>query len=500
MFITSHLDILQRPDFDYRLSPNELVILTLQHLSGKELAQIASSKSITDFYSRSRKCALYVSAPALKEACQLGPGLVRDAVTKGLKRLHIKFTLDLPDYSYRGYDYTDPEMTELVKGLAQLRSQFPELDFVPCFEVSADKIHRLGPLIAMCSEQRFSNIYLVPPKRRTEKAVLAYRALFEYLRYRGVTQTWISFDYSDTNWKIWNTQTFNSYAGPGIMHFDISNKCTHSCIFCGLYASEAIADIMSRGAEQAHYTRELMKSTLDPQKGREVLQSLPDGVQAIQFGGIGDPMTHPNFMEFVRLTREQGIQCEILSNMDYFTEESIAELTVLGGTPTSSLHFVANISGASEEMYLKTRTRQSSKNYHNVIGTLEKLKQLREKNQGHGVHVTLMCVMTNVNYVEAPEFVQLAKRLGAWQVFLKPVEVHTSFQRKLLPNDKTKKDYALKLQAALNKADELELPIMDRASVESVIAIYSAGQIDQLPKKLTEGPSGNEQQKAVGYE
>lgn len=449
------------------LMPNELAIVDFSKETSV-LRHAYTLITVETLAKHTRKAALYVNMSALKMTLDEQSDWLHRLVKMGLRRLYISMHLNVPTFNYSGVDYNSPYILDALEQFDRFRREHSNLQIVPCLSCPPDQIHHLGPLISFFNEKGYKEVLLVPPGKRTESAVMAYRDLFEYLRMRSVNQMWIPFDYTTLTANIWNIQTFNGFAGPETVHFDISNKCTHSCIFCGLYADDAIAIYKKADAPTQKHIQSMMKATLDPEKGRQILETLPESVQSLQFGGMGDPMTHPNFVEFIRVARERGIRCEVLSNMDYFTEESIMELSELGSSNKFGLHFIANISGASPEMYLKTRPRQTMKNYDRVMKTLHRLKEEREQN-GRGVFVTMMCVMNNINYVEAPEYVDLAEKVGASRVFLKPLEVHMAEHRRLLPDDSIKTDYTRKIAEAVKIADRLGLEIMDRETIEKIL-------------------------------
>ncbi len=452
------------------LMPNELAILDL---SDQKLFVV--DENMLDIVEKlsgiTRKSSLYISLSSLGKSLHEDFGVVEELVERGLRRLHLRISVDITAYTYSGVDQKCPELLELFEVVEMIRGYFPQLLIIPCLDCPPGQIHHLGPLIGFFHDANYKEVLLVPPAKRTKTAVLAYQDLFQYLRMRSVTQMWIPFDYCSLDREIWDVQTFNNFAGPHTIHFDISNKCTHSCIFCGLYCDEAIANHKKADERTAKEIRDMMRATLDPVKGREILETLPESVKSIQFGGAGDPMTHPNFVEFIQISRERGIACEVLSNMDYFTEESIKTLSDLGSNLANDLHFIANVSGASLAMYLKTRPRQTIKNYENVVRTLHRLKEERDARDGRGVFVTMMCVLNKVNYSEAVEYVSFAKDVGASRIYMKPLEVHVDQHRSLLPDENDWSDYASKMKSALEKADQLKIDVLDREAMEAIVTV-----------------------------
>lgn len=414
-----------------------------------------------------KKASLWLSQEEFEAILIQDPEIISIWKHQGLARLYLEIPVQIEDYVYSGVVETAPEILSLVKKLQQFAKKCDFIKIIPCLKAEEDHIHHLAPLLARLYKKSFDNFILVPPEKRTKGAVEKYRDLFLYLRMRDVSGVWIHFDPFDKKSPVWNAQSYNAYNGPTVVHIDLSNRCTHSCIFCGLYSPDSIEKTKDPQTGKLYKsTTEFMGLILDTEQGLKSLHDLPESVQSIQFGGVGDPMLHPRFFDFIKTARERGIFVEILSNMEYLTPEMIRDLTPLGGTEILSLHFIANISGASEEMYLKTRPRQKAHHYEKVMNNLKMIKAEREANNGTGISFTMMCVLNNVNYVEAEAYVELSKSVGASRVYLKPLEVHCETQVKLLPRGEDKALYTQHMKRAVNKAKKLDLPIVDQASIE----------------------------------
>lgn len=455
--------------------PNQLLVFDCDEPQMPDMQDL--QKTVDLARERSRQVAVFIEETRFREALT-SPVFLKLLEQGRLTQIHLKLQLNIANYNYLGVGHQSPEIVSRVWELKHLRERFPNVEVVLCLASYPDQIHHLGPLIAQFPEGMLRQVFLLPPARRTESAVKAYRSLFEYLRMRGLKNTWITFHPFSADRAVWNIQTFNSFSGPETVHFDISNKCTHSCNFCGLYGNEAVAFVRQSNAENREYVRRMMSATLDFEKGKAVLETLPDNVRSIQFGGVGDPCTHPNFLDFVRTARERAIDCEILSNMDYFDEDDIIELSRLGSNRWHNLHFIANVSGSSEEMFLRTRPRQNKKNFENVVRTLKRFTEERNKRGGHGVYFTMMCVMNKTNYMDAENYVRFSHELGATRVFLKPMEVHIEHQTAFLIPPELEADYNRHIRNALNTADRLGIEVIDRGMLNKIAEADRAREMD----------------------
>lgn len=302
--------------------------------------------------------------------------------------------------------------------------------------------------------------------------------LFEYLKIRGLPRFNVYFPFWKSNTREINTKTFNTFSGLTDVHIDLSNRCTHSCLFCGLYSPEIHEDVKSKnGGKLPQDWIKVMAQEIDSDKCFSLISSLPWTVKLVQFGGAGDPLMHKNAVDFIVAARSRGFSVEALSNMEYLTEVEIQRLHEVGGENFHDLHFIVNLSGADPETYIKTRPKQTAKTFEKVKTNLKRISDLRLKSGGIGANYTLMCVVNKLNARALDRFIDLAVELDCEQVWFKPVEVHSDYHRAYLPDRKLTQEMAANLRLALRKADELSVKIQDRDVIESIIAQYSLVEV-----------------------
>jgi wyosine [tRNA(Phe)-imidazoG37] synthetase (radical SAM superfamily) len=297
-----------------------------------------------------------------------------------------------------------------------------------------------------------------------------YRDLLDYIKIRNCTRINVYFPFWSEHFKNWDLKTHNTFSGIEYVHIDLSNKCTHSCEFCALYGQDATADIKERSQGVIpQYVSSYMKQEIDRDKCLEILESLPWSVKCLQFGGAGDPMMHESAIDFIAVARNKGLRVEILSNMEYITDKDITRLHDLGGINLYDLHFIVNISGATPDTYVKTRPRQTEKNFHKVVATITELSRLRRKSMNYGVNFTLMCVVTTNNCHELVEMIELARETGARKVWFKPLELHLPIHKSLVPKSEQMPVVIKNLSQALKLADDYGIEIVDRQYPEQLI-------------------------------
>jgi len=284
------------------------------------------------------------------------------------------------------------------------------------------------------------------------KQIVFFQKVFEQLRKNKFSKH-IYFSFSNQDLEEWNLKTKNTFSGLTTAHVDLSNKCTHSCVFCGIWGPDFIDKMknQSEGTISAEYI-EFMNRQMPYEKSRQILSSLPYTLQKVQFGGAGDPLTHPQWLPIISEWRSRGLTVEVLTNFEYPTAEEIEKLhTLTRGKRNFS--FLINVSAATAETYSKIRPRQSKAVFEKVISNIEFAHQLR-KRDGHGLALTIVNIINSQNYKEAVQMVELAHRLGVG-IWLKPVEVHSHLHQKYSIPENELGEYKTLLKKAADRAAEL---------------------------------------------
>ena len=464
-------------DFRHNLNQLDLLKYEANELQRSELCYIRlpdDPKHLNVFYSYIKNVAtitdnLWLSVPSIYLE-------MADVLTKlsgvGANKLSVRVTLSPTSREYAGIGSESSGDQEF---LAQWK-QFEELHaFQLAAELSTEGCPtNLAPTAVQLLKGKCPWLILDVPNSPTVAHVGYIQRIFEYLQLRGIDSKFVFFPFSLKSAPEWNVKTLNTFSGPKEVHIDVSNRCTHSCVFCGLYGPDAITLIKARGSGSiGQDMKKMMGMEIQSEKCKEIISSLPDTTDMIQFGGLGDPLMHPNMLEFIRLGRSRGFSVEILSNLEYLNAEDITQLHELGGSNDSDLHFYVNLSGATESTYLLTRPRQSSSTYRKVLDNISQLSRLRNKSKGRGVYFTLQCVVNSLNFHEAHLFPDLAHELGANAVFWKPIEIHGDVHRKLVPAPSQARDYAILLKKGMKRANELGIIVRHKDIMDATVRAYA---------------------------
>ncbi len=340
------------------------------------------------------------------------------------------------------------------------------------FEFSVEKDMRiLGATIDRLHKAGVPWIHFRLTAEPTVDEIKKMRDLFEFLRMRECFYLNVYFDLSSEFRHSWQIKTMNTFSGLTDVHIDLSNKCTHSCVFCGLYSPVARQlSAEKAGGKLDKYMTDLMRMEASAEKTLGILQSLPCDVQSLQFGGIGDPLMHPQAVDFMVLARERGFKVEVLSNMEYLEPADIEKLTKLGGKTGTEIRFIANISGGTYEQYKLTRPLQTEKAYEKVSRNVRLQKKKKKENNGVGAHVTLMYVINKLNIDGIAGIADLAIDLEVDDIWFKPMELHGDYTWKVMPDPKSDAaKVATNLRTAVEVLDKRKIKIFDRESCEQII-------------------------------
>lgn len=361
----------------------------------------------------------------------------------------------------------DRDLIEFIE--PQIRQLLPGKNFALEFENEPD-FRILGSTITYLHRQGIQWVLLNPGPEITNEFLKKYRDLFDFLRMQRCYKLNIYFDFFSQKRNHWQLQTLNTFSGLREVHIDLSNRCTHSCRFCGLYSPEAQKlNFDKNNLEQTKAIRDLMSMEIAGDKALDIINNLPFDTDLIQFGGAGDPLMHPQAVELIIAARSRGYAVEMLSNMEYLDEEKIDLISQQGATYSKAMRFIVNISGGSAETYTKTRPKQTAKTFEKITTNLKRfIANNRSKPESH-VSLTLMCVVNSLNYDKLIEFSQYAIDIGAQAVWFKPVELHADYMKPIMIQTEFLEILKTQLSTSIELLDKNNIYIQDRNYCEQII-------------------------------
>lgn len=184
------------------------------------------------------------------------------------------------------------------------------------------------------------------------------------------------------------------------VHLEITTECDLDCKMCIRHAWQDQCASMSQG-------------TFDTLLSQ--IRRIPT-VQTVQFGGFGEPTTHPRLVEFLRAVKDAGLRAELISNGIGLRAELLERLIDL--ELDQLIVSLDQVSG-SGDCVLHTRSALVRENLRN-------LHQMKFRRNPDKPGLTIEFVATKANIEELPHVKRLALRLGFDRIVVTNLIPHTA--------------------------------------------------------------------------
>ncbi|MFZ5643745.1 MAG: tungsten cofactor oxidoreductase radical SAM maturase [Bacillota bacterium] len=156
----------------------------------------------------------------------------------------------------------------------------------------------------------------------------------------------------------------------------------------------------------------------------ESLSSFPN-LEWVHFGGFGEPFTHPEIFEMIRVVKEAGLKAEIITNGSFLTNETVDRLIDL----KVDMIYVS-LDAPDKEEY--DRIRQGA-NFSSVLQNVTALVERRESLKSAFPQLGVEFVAMKSNYHRIPELIRLSRSLKAKKVIITNLlPYHESMQDQVL--------------------------------------------------------------------
>lgn len=398
--------------------------------------------------------------------------LIHRFYSYGVHGFALRATLNTRDLEHTGYSGEGGDLTLVKKYKTILDNLSDDKEIIIEFQ-NVENEKSLGPTIAELYKTGLSWCVVNLEGAPREESCLQMRNVFEYLKIRSCHKLNVYFPFWNQYFREWDIRTQNVFSGLELVHLDITNRCTHSCIFCGLYSPDAIQEQKNKYSKISDELKEHMRLEINSDRCLEILNSLPWSVKYIQFGGFGDPLIHEYAVKFIAKARSRGFLVEVLSNMEYLEDQEIQELHQLGGKNPFDLHFVVNMSGGDSETYIKTRPKQTKTTFDKIVNNLKSFSELRKKNFNSGVHLTIMCVVNKLNCEKLLDVAKLALDVGATRIWFKALEPHAPFMKSYLPEGEQLPKLAKSIAESVQFAEGHGIMVFQKDYCEQIINQYT---------------------------
>ncbi len=165
---------------------------------------------------------------------------------------------------------------------------------------------------------------------------------------------------------------------------------------------------------------------LKPENFDLLLKHLPGQTWSMLFFFQGEPYINPHFLQFVRKAKQKKLFTIASTNGHFLTPEKSTD-TIKAGLD----YLIISIDGTTQESYQKYRKNgELNKVISGIKNIIDAKKKLRSKNP----IVELQFIAFKHNEHQIPDFIKLAKKLGADKITVKSAQIYYDHEEWLPQN------------------------------------------------------------------
>lgn len=200
-----------------------------------------------------------------------------------------------------------------------------------------------------------------------------------------------------------------AFVGPDTLQIDPTNNCNNDCIACWCH-SPLLADMKM--------PPEIRVQTIPLSHLKRVVDEAADmGTREIYLAGGGDPMMHPNIMEFLEHIKKRGLDCSVNTNFTLATPERARRMVEMGID-----HLTISAWAASPEVYARTHPNKAEETFERFKETLLSLYYAKMDAGVSKPYVKVYHVLSKINFHEIEEMIDFTKAVGAESVEFTPLD------------------------------------------------------------------------------
>lgn len=217
-----------------------------------------------------------------------------------------------------------------------------------------------------------------------------YWPLGQYMLRRFGIKSWYSFWYSklfvgdeggEYDLRVSLYKRFPSLAQkPFKIEIEHSTVCNKKCIFC----------------MHTHWREKQQQMSFDRYKF--LIDSIPS-LKWLNIAGIGSAFLHRDFISMIEYARGRHINVNFVDEFDFFEEDNALRIVELG---INSIY--VSFDAATKESY---ETLKKGCDYERALGNIKKLLTMKERLGSPFPVVHFRFLVTSLNYMEMPEYIEL---------------------------------------------------------------------------------------------
>ena len=213
-----------------------------------------------------------------------------------------------------------------------------------------------------------------------------------------------------------------AFAGPQIIHMDLTNRCNLNCIACWCQSPLLGRDHIKTKQLGETLSFEVITSFID-----DIVEM--GGATQIKLGGGGEHTMHPKFADVLTYLRKKApdIEIDINTNFTRF-DDSLIDLIL----QTRVNKLTVSLWAGTSTTYQKTHPNQGQGTFERVVSNLRKLCNARSEGLPK---ICINNVLMNLNCHELESMLELAMDIGAEHIHFVPVDPVPGKTEQLLLNN-----------------------------------------------------------------
>lgn len=178
------------------------------------------------------------------------------------------------------------------------------------------------------------------------------------------------------------------------LYIEVTTLCNFSCTTCIRNSWQDDVGSMEWSTFQNLYNQ---------------LKNLPD-LECVHFGGFGEPMSHPQIFDMLRMVKELGVKVEMITNGSLLTPDNITKLIDL---PLDGIYI--SLDGPDEEEF--NEIRQGAE-FNSVLDNIRSLNQAKKDRNTKLPELGIEFVAMKKNFHKLTKLVRLSMDLNAMKVIV----------------------------------------------------------------------------------
>lgn len=245
--------------------------------------------------------------------------------------------------------------------------------------------------------------------------------------------------------------TSRAFAGPEVLHLDLTNHCNFDCIACWCRSPLLGDKAMPEWEKKLSLPLDIIKGIFDDI--REM-----GGLRQVKLVGGGEPFMHPQIIEIVEYIKamDASIEIDINTNFSLVTKEKVDRLIDAGLDS-----FTVSVWAGTAQTYSAVHPNQNEETFERIRDVLMHVASEKRRRGIQHPKILIHDVVFNKNYHDVDAMVEFGLDIEADIIQFVPVDPIKGKTEVLVPNDAEKEALAQTLRTLRKRYNPVTLEYVD---------------------------------------